>query len=90
VLFGGGLIERRYLRTELYVNRLAMELVCPFEVRTVPLGRVSLTGAVGMATFHHAFQDGAFEEIPELEEFSASLAEAWVRQAGQGWWSRFA
>jgi hypothetical protein len=42
-----------------------------------------MAGAVGVAALHHAFQDGAFEEIVQLKEFLASLAEAGVRGIGE-------
>ena len=84
VLFGSSLVERRSLRTELHVERLAVYLIGPFEVRPMPPGSVPVAGAVGMAALHHAFRDGPFQEILELEEFLASLAEAWVGGAGEG------
>lgn len=84
VLFGSGLVERRSLRAELHVDRLAVDLVGPFEVRPMPPGSVLVADAVDMAALHHAFRDGPFQEIFELEEFLASLAEAGVGGAGKG------
>ena len=84
MLFGGGLIERRGLRAELHVDGFALDLVGPFEVRAMTLGRIPVAGAGGLATLHHSLQDGALEEIPQLVEFLTSLAEAWVGGAGEG------
>ena len=84
VLPGGGLVERRGLRAELHVDRLAVDLIGPFEVRAVTQGGVPVAGAVRVAALHHPFQDGAFQEIPQLVEFPASLAEARIGGGGEG------
>ena len=84
VLFDGGLIERRGLRAELHVDGFALDLVSPFEVRAMTLGRIPVASAVGLAALHHSLQDGPFQEISQLVEFLTSLAEAWVGGAGEG------
>jgi len=50
VLFGGGLIERRRLLAEFQVDRLAFDLVGPFEVRAMTLGSISVAGAGAFLT----------------------------------------
>ena len=47
MLFGGGLIERRGLRTELDVDGFALDLVGPFEVRAMTLGGVGIIDFTG-------------------------------------------
>jgi hypothetical protein len=48
------------------------------------LGGIAVTGAVGLAAFHHALEHGPLQEIPELLELLASLAEARVWGAREG------
>ena len=50
----------------------------------MPPGSVPVADAVDMAALHHAFRDGPFQEIFELEEFLASLAEAGIWGAEKG------
>src|ERR1035437_1679376 len=83
VLFGGGLIERRGLGAELDVDGLSLELVGPFEIGAMTARSIPLASAVGMAALHHALQDGPLQEVLQLVEFLASLAEAWVGVAGE-------
>lgn len=86
VLFGGVLVEGSGLWAKLHVDSFAFDLVSPFEVGAMPLGGIPVTGAVGLAAFHHALQDGPLEEIPQLLELLTSLAEARVGGAGEGGW----
>ena len=48
------------------------------------LGGIPVTDAVRLAAFHHALQDGPLEEIPQLLELLASLAEARIGGVGEG------
>jgi hypothetical protein len=48
------------------------------------LGGIPVTGAVGLAAFHHALEHGPLQEIPELLELLASLAEARVGGIREG------
>ena len=84
VLFGGVQVEGSGLWTQLHIDGFALDLVSPFEVGAMTLGGIPVTGAVGMAAFHHALQDGSLEEIPQLLEFPTSLAEARIRGAEEG------
>jgi len=90
MLFGGGLIERGGLRAEFHVDCLAPDLLGPFEVRAVPLGRIAVAGALRLATLHHALQDGPLQEIVQLLEILPDLAEAGLQGGVEGWAGCFA
>ena len=77
------MIERRGLGAELDVDGLSLDLVGPFEIRAMTMGSIPMAGAIGMAALHHALQNGPLQEIPQLVEFLASLAEAWIGVAGE-------
>ena len=49
----------------------------------MPPGGIAVAGAVGVAALHHAFGDGSFEEILQVEELLARLAEARVGGGGE-------
>jgi hypothetical protein len=49
----------------------------------MPPGGIAVAGAVGVAALHHAFGDGPFEEILQVEELLARLAEARVGMGGE-------
>ena len=76
LLLGGGFIEQRRFRGELYVDGLAVGLVRPFEVGAVAFGWIVVAGALRSSALHHPLQDGAFQKVLELEEFPPGLAEA--------------
>ena len=90
MLFGGSLIERGCLAAELNIDRLAVDLVSPFEVRTMTLRGIAMAGAGWLAAFHHALGDGTFQEIFQLVEFLPRLAEALIRGAEEEWAGCFA
>jgi hypothetical protein len=60
----------------------------------MPPGGIAVAGAVGVAALDHAFGDGPFEEILQVEELLTRLAEARVgiggeERTGRGHGSRF-
>ena len=49
----------------------------------MPPRGIAVAGAVGVAALHHAFGDGPFEEILQVEELLTRLAEAQVGMGGR-------
>ena len=89
MLPGSGLIDGRSLGAEFDVDGLARSLIGPFEVRSVALRRIAVAGALRLAALHHPLQDGALQEIVELEEFLPGQAEALGgAEGGTEWLSR--
>ena len=84
------MIERRGLGADLHVDGFSLDLVGPFEIRAMTMGSIPMAGAVGMAALHHALQDGPLQEIPQLVESLAGMAEAWVGVAEEDRSSSFA
>ena len=76
MLFGSGLIDRRGLGTELYVDGLAVDLVGPFEVRTMTLGGMAMAGATRLAALHHSLQHRSLAEALQLFDAPFEFMEA--------------
>ena len=65
------------------MDRFSVGLVGKLEVRTVALGGVRGTGALGFAALHHPLQNCTFAEILDLFQASSEFQEA-LRVAFQG------
>src|SRR2546425_12333524 len=63
-------------RESLTLTVLPVGLVGKLEVRTVALGGVGGTGALGFAALHHPLQNCTFAEILDLFEASSEFQEA--------------
>src|SRR5438445_6574715 len=63
-------------RESLTLTVLPVGLVGKLEVRTVALGGVGGTGALGFAAFHHPLQNCTFAEILDLLQASFEFQEA--------------
>jgi hypothetical protein len=77
------------LGAEFDADGLARNLIAPFKVGSVTLGGVAVAGALWLAALHHPLQDGALQEIVELEKFLPGQAEAlggWEDRTG--WFAR--
>jgi hypothetical protein len=86
VALGGGLVQGCGFRAELYVDRLAVDLIGPFEVGAVTFRRIAMAGAPGLAALHHPFGDGALQKVIQLQKLPLELLEALgVGAPGHGW-----
>ena len=81
VLLGGRVVEGRGLGAEFHVDGFTGNLIGPFEVGAVTLGRVAVASTLGPAAFHHSLQNRPFQEIFDLVEFLPGLAETLVSVA---------
>jgi len=75
MLLGCRLVERRCFGAELHVDGFAGNLIGPLEVGAVTLRRISVASTLGTATFHHSLQNRSLQEVLELMQVLASLAE---------------
>jgi len=66
VLLCSGSLQRSRCRRELDIDRLAAGFVGKLEVRSVALGGVGGTGALGFTALHHPLQNCTFAEILDL------------------------
>ena len=91
MLFGGGLVEGRALRTELHVDGFTFDLIGPYEIGAVAFGGIAVAGALRPSALHHSLQDRSLQKIVELLEFLQGLAETLLvgcREGGAGWFAR--
>jgi hypothetical protein len=58
-----------HIASEFHIDRFALGLIRPFEVRSVAFSRVVAASALGLATLHHPLEKRPFAEVLQLLKF---------------------
>jgi hypothetical protein len=69
ILLRSGAKHGHYFASELHVDRFALSLIRPLEVRSMSFRWVLAASALGFAALHHPLEKRPFAEILQLLEF---------------------
>ncbi len=69
ILVSGRAKQGHYITGEFHIDRFALGLVGPLEIRPVAFGRVVAASALGLTALHHSLQKRPFAEVLQLLKF---------------------
>ena len=73
VLLGSGPIDGHCFWSEFHLDRFSLGLIRPLEIRSVPLGGIVVTGAIGFSALHRPAKCRPFAEAFQVLELALQL-----------------